>query len=178
MRSTPLRTTGGQPATAWAKGTGWGKPLAEATFGESVSDIWAPLSNVTQSHWSTDDTNIDFVDHVLVPYIDNVIRDNNLPSEQKATLVVDCHWAWLSAKFRDHLKEKYPAADGGSRIILLFVPACCTHLYQTIDTGACALVKAVARRLFQGWILQQVLAGPAEHGDPNMVCTPMSFFVP
>ena len=60
----------------------------------------------------------------------------------------------------------------------MFVPAKCTHLFQSVDTGLAAYLKGRMRRLFQLWITDEVMAqlgaGTApdevrEHAEPRTV---------
>ena len=60
----------------------------------------------------------------------------------------------------------------------MFVPAKCTHLFQSVDTGLAAHLKGRMRRLFQLWITDEVMAqlgaGTApdevrEHAEPRTV---------
>jgi hypothetical protein len=55
----------------------------------------------------------------------------------------------------------------GSWIKLLYIPAACTHLFQTVDRGLAALVKSSMRREFQVWVTQQVITSLRSGTEPT-----------
>jgi hypothetical protein len=95
-----------------ARGNSWGVPTSHAEYAAGTSDEWVGVHSHTATHWSSPGTNIDFIDHVVVPYFLGVKQRLRLAADAKVVLIVDVHTAWLSDEFRNHLINKYPAADG------------------------------------------------------------------
>ena len=85
--------------------------------------------NVThsESHWSTTETMLEYVDKVLVPYKERIIEEMDLPLGQKALLIFDVYKAHQSEEFLQKLKDR------GFKIA--FVPGGCTSKLQPLDVS-------------------------------------------
>ncbi|KAJ8496334.1 hypothetical protein ONZ45_g12488 [Pleurotus djamor] len=97
------------------------------------------------SHFSTFKTMCEWVDGVLVPFIartkasDPDLRD--VPN-QKSILFIDCYPVHTGTEFRTWLQKNHP------NILLLFVPANCTGVFQPAD-------KAWAKCVAKTWCLSE-----------------------
>ena len=81
----------------------------------------------TESHWSNEDSMIEFIDKVLVSYVQQIRESLPLTRQvnQKAIAIFDVFKAHRSEKVQTHLKSK--------GILPQFVPACCTDKLQPVD---------------------------------------------
>ncbi|KEP49337.1 DDE superfamily endonuclease, partial [Rhizoctonia solani 123E] len=94
----------------------------------------------TNNYWSSFGTMCLWVTRILVPYFLRKRVENNLPSDQKCILQVDCWAVHRSAQFREWMSTNYPW------IIILYVPGGCTGLFQACDVGIQRILKlAIAK---------------------------------
>ena len=73
------------------------------------------------NHWSTEETMLQYVDHVIVHYVKN----NRESSEQKAIAIFDVFQAQRCQSVLGKLTD--------NNIQVVFVPACCTDKLQPLD---------------------------------------------
>ena len=103
----------------------------------------------TESHWSNEDSMIEFIDKVLVPYVQQIRESLPLTQvNQKAIAIFDVFKAHRSEKVQTHLKSK--------GILPQFVPACCTDKLQPLDLSVNHEYKEVLKSKFHDWYAQQV----------------------
>jgi len=95
-------------------GTGWGVESTRDDYESGTSDEWV-MHNATVTHWSTPQTNIDFIAHRVVPYWLKAKAKLGLAANYPVVLILDTHSAWLMDRFREELKRKWPSADGKVR---------------------------------------------------------------
>lgn len=103
------------------------------------------FSHGGNNHWSDHNTTVQWVEEVIVPYIERVKARDNLPAHQPAILYIDCWGSHRDPKFTGWLMEKYP------QIIIRFVPGGCTGDVQPADVGLQRLVKHEISRRFSTW---------------------------
>ncbi len=101
--------------------------------------------NVThsESHWSTTETMLEYVDKVLVPYKERIIDEMDLPLRQKALVIFDVYKAHQSEEFLQKLKKK------GFKIA--FVPGGCTSKLQPLDVSGNKSFKDGLKMNFTFW---------------------------
>ena len=101
-------------------------------------------------HWSSFSTSKAWIKEILVVYRDRMIKKHDLNVNSKMILHLDCWTVHRSIEFRDWMAKTNP------RLILLFVPASCTGLFQPCDVGVQRLfkhsVKLSASRFFVEWV--------------------------
>ena len=73
------------------------------------------IHSATDTHWSNAQSNIDYVDAVLVPYWREQKKKLGLDDDHPVVLIVDTHSAWLEDRFREHLVRVYPNKRGKVR---------------------------------------------------------------
>lgn len=117
----------------------------------------------TQTHWSTLETMIDWVDKILVPYLLAQKRRLNLPDDHPCLLLLDVWKVHLTAAFRDHVKEVAPW------LILKYIPAGCTSKKQPADVGCQAPMKHAIKVCFHSHVAA-VMSAQMARGVPPALC--------
>ncbi|KAF8990656.1 hypothetical protein BDZ89DRAFT_1097549 [Hymenopellis radicata] len=87
------------------------------------------LPSKTDTYWSTHETMHDLVDNIIAPYFDAQKKKLGKKERQFSLWKIDCWSVHKSEKFRSWMKTNHPY------IIILFVPGCCTGLWQPLDVG-------------------------------------------
>lgn len=95
---------------------------------------------------------------VLKPYVEQVIKDLDLPADQKAVLILDCYPVHIGEAFRTYVFTDFP------NVFLIFIPANCksiifysinfqaltqhagTGIFQPADVGLQRVVKHSLRQ--------------------------------
>jgi hypothetical protein len=81
----------------------------------------------SSNHWSNLNTCKDFVKKILEPYRVKQVQQMGLDDDSKLLWLLDCWSVYISHEFTNWLKEVHPT------ILLIFVPANCTNVYQPAD---------------------------------------------
>lgn len=105
----------------------------------------------TETHWSTAETTIRYIENILVPYFDEVRESMDLPLRQQALCILDVYRAHRVEEVLDLFKKHC--------INVVFVPACCTSELQPLDVSGNAPFKDALKAKFTSWYAQQVTAG-------------------
>ena len=94
-----------------------------------------------------------------MPYRDEMIKEHHLSADAKMILYLDCWSVHRSKEFRDWIKATHPM------IIVLYVPAGCTGLFQPCDVGLQRLfkhsVKQSASQFFVDYVQRERINGTA-----------------
>ena len=77
------------------------------------------------NHWSNEQTILEFVDGVLIPYVNTTRGSLSLPTEVKVIAVFNVFAAHRCASFLDKLHA--------ANFKTCFIPAECTGLLQPLD---------------------------------------------
>ena len=116
---------------------------------------------VTSNHWADPVTSRGYVPLDVIRYIEKAImvirsKKGNAGCQafgvQRAILLVDVWYGWLDADFREWLSVTYPW------ILLVFVPARCTHKFQPCDLGVIRACKAKMLQHYEQWAVKIVMA--------------------
>ena len=117
----------------------------------------------TETHWSTEDSMLRYVDNIIVPYV-NEVRENLALHriKQKAIVLFDV----FAAHRTDSLKEKLSKHN----IQPLFIPAACTDKLQPLDVAVNYDYKELVKSNFHEWYSAQVVEGleKSESGDDHV----------
>lgn len=107
----------------------------------------AALLHMTHSenHWSSQQTMREWIESVLMPYVERKIEAQALPRDAKVILLLDVWAVHKSEEFRMFLRMHHP------RIHLIFVPANCTSQLQVADVVLQRPFKHGIRRRFNEW---------------------------
>jgi hypothetical protein len=76
-----------------------------------------------------------WVNNIVVKYIEEVKRVQGLPAQQYSILYIDAWSVHRSEAFRDWMQATHPL------IRLIFVPATCTGILQPADVGLQRVIK-------------------------------------
>ncbi|KAF5384182.1 hypothetical protein D9615_003148 [Tricholomella constricta] len=106
----------------------------------------------TSTYWSTQETMKSFVNNILVPYYDRVIKRDNLRPDQRRLWQIDCWSVHRSDEFLDWMAAKHPL------IIMHFVPARMTGLFQPSDVGFQRAFKHSLKRSAHEDVVEETLA--------------------
>jgi hypothetical protein len=106
----------------------------------------------TPTHWSSQGSMRKYIIGMIDPYVRSMIKASNgqLPTDQKAILLIDCWSVHKSEEFLSWMKEEYP------HLIILFVPSGTTSKFQVVDTGLNHPFKAVVKAAYHLWYAQDV----------------------
>ena len=82
----------------------------------------------THNHWSNQFSMRDYINKIIVPWIDAKKRQHNCPKSH-SLCIIDCWKVHISAEFRTWMTKNHPT------IHLVFVPANCTAKAQPADVA-------------------------------------------
>ena len=102
----------------------------------------------TPNHWSTEETNLEFITNILVPYFKNQCETLDLDGDQPALVILDV----FAAHRTDKVKELYSKHN----ILLEFVPENCTGVLQPLDVSCTGDFKTYFKNLFSEWYADEV----------------------
>ena len=106
--------------------------------------------NVTHSenHWSTEETMIEYLEKVIIPYVVETRERLDLADDHPALAIFDVFSAYhcnsVLAKLKSH------------NIHQVFVPAGCTGELQPLDVGVNQDFKQLMKNSFSRWYAQEV----------------------
>jgi hypothetical protein len=104
----------------------------------------------TDNHWSNFESIQDFVNHILIPYLDREVERLNLLDSQNMVWLIDCWSVHTSVAFRDWMSKNHP------HILVLYVPANCTAKFQQADVVLQRPLKCVFANLFKHWSAKDI----------------------
>ena len=108
-------------------------------------------SSKTSTYWSTQETMRHFVDAHLAPHFEAVKVALGLPHEQRSLWLIDCWSVHRSDEFLTWMVEYHIT------IIVIFVPAGLTGLFQPCDVGFQRLFKHSLKMSAHNDTVQEVL---------------------
>jgi hypothetical protein len=92
-----------------------------------------------------------FMNNILVPYYDQTKAELGLPEDQRTLWYINCWSVHCGDPFLNWMGHKHP------NIIVDFVPAQMTGLYQPCDVGFQGIFKHFTRNLAHEDVIQEVL---------------------
>lgn len=106
-----------------------------------------------KTYWSTQRTMQRLVDTIIVPYLEEQKKKlPDLPPNQNSIWQIDVWSVHRSKEFRDWMKEHH------TDILLHFVPAGCTPVFQACDVGIQRILKHSLKRSYHRDVVNEVLA--------------------
>ena len=108
-------------------------------------------SSMTQTYWSTQDTMRSFVNRILVPYYDKIKKELGLPPQQRSMWQIDCWSVHRSEEFMTWMGKSH------ENIVVNFVPARMTGLFQPANVGIQCILKQSMRKSAHADIVDEVL---------------------
>jgi hypothetical protein len=112
----------------------------------------------TGTYWSTQKTMQDLVNNIIAPYFSEQKAKLGLLESQKSIWQIDVH---RSKEFRDWMKVHHP------NIILHYVPAGCTGVFQACDVGIQCIFKHSLKRSYHQDIVTEIL-DQIDNGDEHI----------
>jgi hypothetical protein len=109
------------------------------------------FSGKTGNHWSNQKTMQEWVEKVLVPYLNARRAELGLPPEQKALLIIDVWSVHRSREFLTWMRETHPD------ILIDFVPGGCTGIGQPLDVGLNRPFKHAVKLAYHSWLIDTLL---------------------
>ncbi|KIY62283.1 hypothetical protein CYLTODRAFT_182575 [Cylindrobasidium torrendii FP15055 ss-10] len=125
----------------------WGGQSARSLPSESAARMqeakaygfdftFAKSETSKRSHFSTLKTMKEYVENIVVPWRDAVLAaDPTIARDHPAILLIDAYPVHLSKKFRAFIFNDHP------EIILIYIPANCTGVFQPADVGLQRVIK-------------------------------------
>ena len=125
--------------------------LSKYTFPKDFDVIF------NEKHWANESTAINFIENIIVPYVNDEKVLLGLPEAQKTLLVYDV--------FKGHLTEKVNEIMALNNIVHELVPVNMTNLFQPLDITVNRVAKNIVRRCYSsyysGEVMKQISAGIA-----------------
>jgi hypothetical protein len=121
------------------------------SYPEAVSTGFLFEYSKTKTYWSTQETMRNFVNCILAPYFDSQKAKLGLPPDQCSIWLIDCWSVHRSEEFLVWMWKTH------STIIIIFVPAGCTGLFQPCDVGVQLPVKHSLKKSAHEDIVNEVL---------------------
>ena len=108
-----------------------------------------PDWHITHSpnHWSTEETMLQYVEHIIVPYVEKVRED--VGADKTALVVID--------NFKGQVTESVTSLLEDHNIHICLLPANTTDLLQPMDISLNKPAKDFLKRQFNQWYTEQVM---------------------
>ena len=100
------------------------------------------------NHWSTEETMLQYLDNVLIPYFAATRRDLGLPDDHVGLAIFDV--------FATHCCDSVLKKLSTNHIHQVFVPASCTGELQPLDLSVNDKFKALMKDSFARWYAHEV----------------------
>ena len=95
----------------------------------------------SENQWANEDTTVDYINNIIVPYLQQVRKILYLNNDHPALAIYDC--------FRGQVTESVSTLLEENNIHVVVVPANCTGHLQPLDLSLNKSVKDFLRREFQ-----------------------------
>ena len=108
----------------------------------------------TENHWSNEETTIQYIHNIILPFIHKQKTAKKLLPDQRALCIFDNFKAQLTSDVLQLLKDSF--------IDTVFVPANCTDQLQPLDLSVNKPAKDFLKRKFEEWYAEQVFINSAK----------------
>jgi hypothetical protein len=116
----------------------------------------------SNTYWSTQQTMRDLVDNIIAPYFSEQKAKLGLPESQKSIWQIDVWSVHRSKEFRGWMKEHHP------NIIMHYVPAGCTGVFQACDVGIQRIFKHSLKRSYHQDVVAEILE-QIDNGEKSII---------
>ena len=125
----------------------------------------------TDNHWANENTTIDYLRLIIIPYVEKTRKDLILDSSYPALVIFDVFKGQCTRTILQTLKD--------NNILYVAVPNNCTDRLQPLDLSVNKAVKQFMRAEFQDWygkeICKQLEQGVEEEVDLRLtIMKPLS----
>ena len=107
---------------------------------------WSITHN--EKHWSNEETTLQYISDIIVPYVTRVRNDMGVGKEQAALAIFD--------KFKGQLTENVVHALEEQNIQSVLVPAGCTDQLQPLDLTVNRVAKSFLQQEFRQWYADEI----------------------
>lgn len=125
-------------------------PTAQSQYESDKAGFFFELSKTTM-YWSTIAIMQNFVNVMLAPYFDNMWKELGLEQDQMALWLIDCWSVHCSKEFLDWMALNH------AFIIVIFIPAGMTGLFQPCDVGLQHIFKHSLKKSAHEDVVHEVL---------------------
>ena len=122
------------------------------------------------NHWSNEDKMVEYIESIIVPYVEGKRKELKLSSDQPALAIFDV--------FKGQQMESVLKLLEENNILVVSVPANCTDRLQPMDLSVNRLVKEFMRGKFRDWYSEQVQQQLSEGKEVTPVDLKMSTMKP
>ena len=102
----------------------------------------------SENHWSNEQTMLNYIDKIIVPFVERVREDLGLDKQQAALAIFD--------HFKGQLSDSITQILEKHNIQSVLVPACCTDRLQPLDISVNKSAKSFLRSEFQKWYANEI----------------------
>lgn len=102
----------------------------------------------TPNHWSNEDTMMEYIKSIILPYVERKRKELELSPDQPALAIFDV--------FKGQQTESVLKLLNENNVLVVCVPANCTDRLQPMDLSINKSVKEFMRRKFREWYSEQV----------------------
>ena len=120
---------------------------------------------ITPKHWSNEETMGDYIDKIIVPYVEKKRKDLQLPSDFPALVLFDHFSGQVTNVTFDKLEKNH--------IMYVLVPKTCTDRLQPMDLSINKPIKDCLKHSFQAWYASQIEKQIQQ--NPDSPVTPVDF---
>ena len=100
------------------------------------------------NHWSNDETMVEYIKEVIVPFVDSTRQRLELAEQQPALAIFDHFKGQLTAKITKELNDNF--------IHSVIIPANCTGELQPMDISVNKVIKSLLRSKFSEWYSEEL----------------------
>ena len=105
--------------------------------------------SVNKTHYSNEKEACKLIEEMLVPYIEKIHQEENLPVSQKALVIMDVFSGQITSVVLDCFKD--------NKIEVVCVAANMTYLLQPLDLTVNGYAKTFTSRKFSAWYSSQIM---------------------
>ena len=98
------------------------------------------------NHWSTEETMLQYIDHIIVPYVEKV---REVVGDSTALVIMD--------NFKGQVTNSVTNVLEVNNILVVLLPPNTTDLLQPMDISVNKPAKEYLRRQFQQWYSEEVM---------------------
>ena len=102
----------------------------------------------SENHWSNEQTMLNYIDKIIVSFVERVREDLGLDKQQAALAIFD--------HFKGQLSDRITQILEKHNIQSVLVPACCTDRLQPLDISVNKSAKSFLRSEFQKWYANEI----------------------
>jgi hypothetical protein len=116
----------------------------------------------SSTYWSTQQTMCDLIDNIIAPYFSEQKAKLGLPESQKSIWQIDIWSVHQSKEFHGWMKEHRP------NIIMHYVPAGCTGVFQACDVGIQHIFKHSLKHSYHQDVVAEILE-QIDNGEKSII---------